>query len=107
MGWSEATDPAPTEAVEAAGDSQPPGNGAALCCCPLPKNRVLLMATYAAGLRVGEVIALKPTDLDSHRLMIRVEQSKGSKDPKAFSLQRLEELRIYWQLCRPIPSVSR
>jgi site-specific recombinase XerD len=46
----------------------------------LAKHRALLMTTYAAGLRLSEVIALKRTDLDSQRQMIRVEQGKGRKD---------------------------
>ena len=69
----------------------------------LPKHRVLLMTTYAAGLRLSEVIALKLTDLDSQRQMIRVEQGKGRKDRYTIlSPQLLEELRLYWKMCRPI-----
>src|SRR5437899_7989431 len=39
-------------------------------CAGSPKYRVLLMTTYAAGLRVSEVVKLKPADIDSQRLMI-------------------------------------
>jgi site-specific recombinase XerD len=46
-------------------------------CAGAPKYRVLLMTTYAAGLRVSEVVNLKPADIDSNRQMIRVEQAKG------------------------------
>jgi integrase/recombinase XerD len=67
----------------------------------LPKH--LLMTTYAAGLRLSEVIALKMTDLDSQRQMIRVEQGKGSKDRYTILSPRLlEELRLYWKMYRPI-----
>jgi site-specific recombinase XerD len=45
-----------------------------------PTHRVLLMTTYAAGLRVSEVVRLQLTDLDRERLMIRVEQGKRRKD---------------------------
>ena len=45
-----------------------------------PRNRVLLMTTYAAGLRVSEVVRLKLTDIESERGLIRVEQGKGRKD---------------------------
>jgi len=67
-----------------------------------PANRVLLMTTYAAGLRVSEVVNLKLADIDSKRLMIRVEQAKGAKDRYTLlSPQLLEELRLYWKLYRP------
>jgi integrase/recombinase XerD len=41
------------------------------------KHRTLLMTTYAAGLRVSEVVNLKVADIDSKRMMIRVQQGKG------------------------------
>jgi site-specific recombinase XerD len=69
---------------------------------PHRKHRVLLMTTYAAGLRVSEVIRLKVTDLDSERMTIRVTQGKGRKDRYTLLSERLlEELRGYWRLYRP------
>src|SRR5215510_2643038 len=41
---------------------------------------ILLMTTYAAGLRVGEVVRLRLTDIESERMLIRVNQGKGRKD---------------------------
>jgi len=71
-------------------------------CAGSPKHRVLLLTTYAAGLRVSEVVHLKPVDIDSNRLMIRVEQAKGAKDRYTILSPRLlEELRLYWKLYRP------
>ncbi|MBI2317792.1 MAG: phage integrase N-terminal SAM-like domain-containing protein [Betaproteobacteria bacterium] len=43
------------------------------------KHRTLLMTAYAAGLRISEVTRLKLTDIDSGRMMLRVEQGKGAK----------------------------
>ena len=40
----------------------------------------MLMTTYSTGLRAIEVIALKPGDIDSERMLIRVENGKGNKD---------------------------
>lgn len=72
-------------------------------CAASPRNRILLMTTYAAGLRVSEVTNLKPSDIDSQRMMIRVEQAKGAKDRYTILSPRLlPELRRYWQLYHPI-----
>ena len=66
------------------------------------KHRVMLMVAYAGGLRLGELIHLKVTDIDSHRMMIRVEQGKGNKDRYTLLSQRLlNELRAYWKTYRP------
>ena len=66
------------------------------------KHRVLLMTTYAGGLRVSEVVHLKVTDIHSDRMMIRVEQGKGRKDRYTLLSKRLlEELRNYWKIKRP------
>jgi integrase/recombinase XerD len=71
-------------------------------CARPPRNRVLLMTTYAAGLRVSEVTSLKVSDIDSKRMMIRVEQGKGAKDRYTILSPRLlQELRSYWKLCQP------
>ena len=67
-----------------------------------PKHRAILMTTYAAGLRVSEVVRLRVTDIDSHRMMIRVEEGKGEKDRYTILSQRLlQELRVYWKIHRP------
>jgi len=66
------------------------------------KQRVLLMTTYAAGLRVSEVCALKVSDIDSERMTIRVTQGKGAKDRYSLLSPRLlKDLRQYWQVERP------
>lgn len=67
-----------------------------------PTDGVLLKTTYAAGLRVSEVIALRWTDIDSGRMTLRVEQGKGAKDRyTVLSASLLTQLREYWKLCRP------
>ena len=53
---------------------------------------------YGAGLRVSEVVALKVGDIDSERMMLRVEQGKGRKDRHAMLSPRLlEVLRAWWR----------
>jgi site-specific recombinase XerD len=69
-----------------------------------PRHRALLMTTYAAGLRVSEVVRLRLTDIESDRMLIRVEQGKGRKDRSTLlSTRLLTELRAYWKLYRPAP----
>jgi site-specific recombinase XerD len=66
------------------------------------KSRTALTVAYAAGLRVSEVVRLKVNDIDSGRMMLRIEQGKGSKDRHAMlSTQLLKILRGYWRLVRP------
>jgi integrase/recombinase XerD len=61
------------------------------------RERVLLMATYGGGLRVSEVVALRPGDLDAERGVIRVEQGKGKKDRYTVLAERLlRELGQYY-----------
>lgn len=63
------------------------------------RERVLLMATYGGGLRVSEVVALRPADLDAERGVIRVEQGKGKKDRYTVLAERLvRELSHYYQV---------
>ena len=66
------------------------------------KKRVALTTAYAAGLRVLEVTHLKISDIDSRRMLIRVEAGKGGKDRYVgLSLQLLAILRRYYQLVHP------
>jgi site-specific recombinase XerD len=69
---------------------------------PGPKYKAALSAAYAAGLRVSEVVALKVSDINSERLLLRIEQGKGRKDRFAMlSPQLLELLRDWYRIARP------
>jgi integrase/recombinase XerD len=66
------------------------------------KYKAALSVAYGAGLRASEVVALKTTDIDSKRMVIRVEQGKGHKDRYVMlSAQLLELLRDWWKAARP------
>ena len=66
------------------------------------KHRLILMTTYAAGLRASEVIALKPGHIESQRMLIKVEDGKGRKDRYTMlSVRLLDELRHYYRKFRP------
>jgi len=69
---------------------------------PSVKYRAALMTCYGAGLRVSEAARLKVTDIDSQRMLIRVEQGKGNKDRYAMLSPRLlKVLRTWWKLAQP------
>jgi site-specific recombinase XerD len=69
-----------------------------LDAAPGPKYQAALATAYGAGLRVSEVVALKVGDVDSERMLLRVEQGKGRKDRHAMlSPQLLELLRAWWR----------
>jgi integrase/recombinase XerD len=66
------------------------------------KSRAMLMTMYAAGLRVSELVGLKIDDIDSKRMVIRVQQGKGQKDRYVMlSSVLLGILREYWQEHKP------
>lgn len=67
-----------------------------------PKHRLLLMLTYSAGLRVGEIVRLQRNDVDSERGLIHVRSGKGFKD-RYTTLSKLayEELSKYISLFHP------
>ena len=62
------------------------------------KHRAMLMIAYGAGLRVSELCALVPTEIDSQRMLIRVRAGKGDKDRYVMLSPRLlATLRAYWR----------
>ena len=69
---------------------------------PGPKYKAMFAAAYGAGLRVSEVVTLKVTDIDSQRMLIRIEQGKGRRDRYAMlSPQLLDLLRDWYCIARP------
>src|SRR5262249_43815823 len=68
----------------------------------LPWFLMLVRLTYACGLRLGEVVRLRLTDIDSARMAIHVRCAKGQKDRMVpLSAALLGLLRDYWRQCRP------
>jgi site-specific recombinase XerD len=69
---------------------------------PGPKYKAALAAACGAGLRASEVVALKVSDIDSKRMLLRIEQGKGRKDRYAMlSPVLLELLRDWYRIARP------
>lgn len=70
---------------------------------PSYKHRMILMTAYSAGLRIAETLQLQITDVDSARMVIRVEQGKRKKDRyTVLSPVLLSMLRHYWWAARPV-----
>jgi site-specific recombinase XerD len=65
------------------------------------KHRVMMMATYSAGLRASETLALKHEDIDSERMLIKV-TGKGNKQRYTILSEKLlPQLRHYYKQYRP------
>lgn len=68
------------------------------------RNRVAMTTAYASGLRISEAARLKIADIDSSRMVIRVESGKGGKDRYVMLSPRLlDVLRSYYRLAWPKP----
>jgi site-specific recombinase XerD len=75
---------------------------ALLDAAPEEKYRTIFMVGYGCGLRLAEILALRPEHIDSSRMVIRIEQGKGRKDRYVMLPQRmLEQLRACWRAYRP------
>jgi len=69
---------------------------------PGVRNKAALGVAYGAGLRVSEVANLKVSDIDSKRMLLRIEQGKGKKDRNGMLSPRLLELlRDWWCVAQP------
>ncbi|MDP3479958.1 MAG: tyrosine-type recombinase/integrase, partial [Desulfoprunum sp.] len=66
------------------------------------KHQALLAIVYGSGLRVSEAVRLRAEHIESKRMMVRIEQSKGRKDRYTIlSKKCLELLREYWRIYQP------
>ena len=73
-----------------------------LDAAPGLKYKAALSVAYGAGLRASEVVSLKTSDIDSKRMLIRVEQGKGRKDRNVMlSPHLLNLLRAWWKATHP------
>lgn len=80
----------------------PPEVAQLLACAPGMQQHAILSTAYAAGLRVSELTHLRLSDIDSQRMVIRVQQGKGQKDRYVMLSPRLlEQLRLYCQWAHP------
>ena len=67
-----------------------------------PRDKTALAVAYGAGLRLSEITNLQVSDIDSKRMLLRIEQGKGSKDRNGMLSPRLlEVLREWWLIGQP------
>lgn len=75
-----------------------------LDCVGSTKHRAILTTCYATGLRISEAVRLTAPNIDSQRMVIRVDQGKGQKDRYVMlSPKLLKILRDWWRVERPHP----
>jgi integrase/recombinase XerD len=73
-----------------------------LGCVGGSKHRAILTTCYAAGLRISEAVRLTVPDIDSARMVIRVDQGKGRKDRYVMLSPKLRDiLRDWWRVEKP------
>jgi site-specific recombinase XerD len=73
-----------------------------LGCVTNIKHHAILTTCYAAGLRISEAVRLTIPDIDSQRMVLRVDQGKGQKDRYVMlSPKLLEILRAWWRVEKP------
>jgi len=65
------------------------------------KHRLMLMTTYSAGLRASEVLALKPENIESKRMLIKVKGKGGKSRYTLLAKRLLPQLRHYYKTYRP------
>jgi integrase/recombinase XerD len=69
---------------------------------PAVLYRAIFMTAYGCGLRLAEIQALRPSHIDSRRMVVHVEQGKGKRDRYVMLPERLlPELRACWRQYRP------
>ncbi len=66
------------------------------------KHKTLLSLIYSAGLRIGEALQIRLSDIDSKRMVIHIKCAKGKKDRYTLlSAHFLELLRLYYKTYKP------
>ena len=68
--------------------------------------RTILMTLYSTGMRRGELVQLKASDIDSQRMLVHIRQGKGKRDRNVpLSQKLLDSLREYWRWMKPVTYV--
>ena len=71
---------------------------------PNIKHKAMILTLYSTGMRASELAHLKISDIDSERMLIRIDQGKNRKDRYVrLPAKLLSILRLYWLAQNPKP----
>lgn len=71
------------------------------------KHHAILATLYSTGIRLGELLNLRISDIDSVKMVIHVRQGKGGKDRVVqLGFRLLDELRVYYRACSVKPTTT-
>ena len=100
--WNTAETPYPKRVIRLPKILSPEEVGLLIESAILPFHRMILMTLYATGVRRSELARLRVSDIDSKRMVIRIQGGKGLKDREVMlSRVLLEALREHWQRHSP------
>jgi site-specific recombinase XerD len=100
--WNTAETPYPKRVIRLPKILSPEEVGLLIESAIIPFHRVMLMTLYATGVRRAELAHLRVSDIDSKRMVVRIQGGKGLKDREVMlSKVLLEALREHWQRHRP------
>jgi integrase/recombinase XerD len=100
--WNTAETPYPKRVIRLPKILSPEEVGLLIESAIIPFHRVMLMTLYATGVRRAELANLRVSDIDSKRMVVRIQGGKGLKDREVMlSKVLLEALREHWKHHKP------
>ena len=100
--WNTAETPYPKRVISLPKIMSPEEVGLLIESAILPFHRVILMTLYATGVRRAELANLRVSDIDSKRMVVRIQGGKGLKDREVMlSKVLIEALREHWLRYQP------
>jgi site-specific recombinase XerD len=100
--WNTAETPYPKRVISLPKIMSPEEVGLLIESAILPFHRIILMTLYATGVRRAELANLRVSDIDSKRMVIRIQGGKGLKDREVMlSKVLIEALREHWLRYQP------
>ena len=100
--WNTAETPYPKRVISLPKIMSPEEVGLLIESAILPFHRIILMTLYATGVRRAELANLRVSDIDSKRMVVRIQGGKGLKDREVMlSKVLIEALREHWLRYQP------
>jgi integrase/recombinase XerD len=100
--WNTAETPYPKRVIRLPKVLSPEEVGLLIDSAIIPFHRMILMTLYATGVRRAELANLRVSDIDSKRMVVRIQGGKGLKDREVMlSKVLIEALREHWLRYQP------